>query len=106
MYIPIFPVITDEGQQKLLIVLHNHPDPDALASGFALQYLAEKRYKLKAHIDYDGVVSRAENLAMVQELRVPLKKISRIKFEDYDRIALLDTQLGQGNNLHLLVLCR
>lgn len=87
-----------EGQQSLLIVLHNHPDPDALASGFALRYLAEKRYTLKAHIAYDGLISRAENLAMVRELRIPLKKISRVRFDQYDRIALLDSQPGQGNN--------
>jgi len=87
-----------EGQQSLLIVLHNHPDPDALASGFALRYLAEKRYKIETHIAYGGLISRAENLAMVKELRIPLKKISRIDFACYTRIALLDTQPGQGNN--------
>ena len=87
-----------QGQQSLLIVLHNHPDPDALASGMALRYLAQKRYKIETHIAYGGLISRAENLAMVKELRIPLKKISRVNFESYDRIALLDTQPGQGNN--------
>jgi nanoRNase/pAp phosphatase (c-di-AMP/oligoRNAs hydrolase) len=87
-----------DGQPNLLIVLHNNPDPDALASGFALRYLAEKRYKLQAHITYGGLISRAENLAMVRELKIPLKKIFRISFTNYTRVALLDTQPGQGNN--------
>lgn len=87
-----------EGHTPLLIVLHNHPDPDALASGFALRHLAQKRYKIEAHIAYGGLIGRAENLAMVKELRIPLKQISRVKLEHYDRIALLDTQPGQGNN--------
>lgn len=87
-----------DGQHTLLIVLHNNPDPDALASGFALRYLAEKRYKIQAHITYGGLISRAENLAMVKELNIPLKKISRISFASYTRVALLDTQPGQGNN--------
>jgi nanoRNase/pAp phosphatase (c-di-AMP/oligoRNAs hydrolase) len=87
-----------DGQKKLLVILHNHPDPDALASGFALKYLAEKRYSLQGEIAYGGLISRAENLAMVRELKIPLKRISRVKFTNYDRIAMVDTQPGQGNN--------
>ncbi len=87
-----------KGQKSLVIVLHNHPDPDALASGLALRYLADKRYNIDAQIAYGGLISRAENLAMVKELDIPLKQIGRLKLEHYDRVALLDTQPGQGNN--------
>jgi len=83
---------------KLLIVLHNNPDPDALASGFGLKHLVEKRYKVKASIAYGGMIARAENLAMVKILKIPLKNINRIKYSTYDCIAMLDTQPGAGNN--------
>lgn len=83
---------------KLLIVLHDNPDPDALASGFGLKYLIEKRYAVQTSIAYGGMISRAENLAMVKSLKIPLKNINRIKYSAYDCVALLDTQPGAGNN--------
>ena len=53
---------------------------------------------MKTTIVYGGLIGRAENQALVRELKIPLKKITRIKFESYDRIAMLDTQPGAGNN--------
>lgn len=82
----------------MLIVLHNNPDPDAMASGFALGYLVEKLYDMRATLVYGGLIGRAENQAMVRELKIPLKKISRIRIESYDVVAMLDTQPGAGNN--------
>jgi nanoRNase/pAp phosphatase (c-di-AMP/oligoRNAs hydrolase) len=33
-------------RKRLLIVIHNHPDPDALASAFALRYLLQADFHL------------------------------------------------------------
>jgi nanoRNase/pAp phosphatase (c-di-AMP/oligoRNAs hydrolase) len=87
-----------EGHQNLLIVLHNNPDPDALASAYAFSYLAQKRYNIQPHIAYGGMISRAENRALVHELKIPLKKLDRIRYTSYTCIAVLDTQPGAGNN--------
>lgn len=84
--------------KTLLIILHNNPDPDAIASGFALSYLTQKRYDLKASLAYGGYIIRAENKALVNTLKISLKHISRIKFSIYDRIAIVDSQPGAGNN--------
>jgi len=86
------------NQKELLIVLHNNPDPDALAGGLALSYLVKERYNIRSTIAYDGMIGRAENQALVREIKIPLKKIRYIRFAAYERIALLDTQPGVGNN--------
>jgi nanoRNase/pAp phosphatase (c-di-AMP/oligoRNAs hydrolase) len=87
-----------DGQKKLLVILHNNPDPDALASALAFSYLTQKRYDAQTDIAYGGLIGRAENQAMVRELKIPLKQINRIRYSIYDRITLLDTQPGAGNN--------
>jgi len=77
-----------ENQKKLLIVLHNNPDPDALASGLALSYLVKERYNIRSTIAYGGMIGRAENQALVREIKIPLKKIRRIRFAAYDKIVV------------------
>lgn len=86
------------GQKELLIVVHNNPDPDAMATAMALGYFAQKRYKIKSSIAYGGIIGRAENQAMVRKLKIRMKQIHRIHFDRYDRIALVDTQPGSGNH--------
>lgn len=87
------------GKRKMLIAVHNNPDPDALASAFALEHIAQSRHGIQSDIGYGGLVSRPENLAMVRELKITLKKINRVRLENYDLIAMVDTQPGAGNNL-------
>lgn len=86
------------GQKRLLIVLHDNPDPDAMATAFALKYLTEEAFAIKATIAFGGLIERAENRAMVRELRIPLKRINRVRFDTYDRIALVDTQPDAANH--------
>ncbi len=86
------------GKKRLLCVLHNYPDPDAMASAMALSYLAREKFGIKSVIGYDGLIGRAENTAMVRELKIRLKHLNRLKLERYDCIAMLDTQPGAGNN--------
>lgn len=87
-----------ENQQELLVIIHNNPDPDAIATAWALCYLAEKRSNVQSSIACGGYIGRAENRAMVQKLKIKLEQVNKIKFKKYDRIALVDTQPGAGNN--------
>jgi nanoRNase/pAp phosphatase (c-di-AMP/oligoRNAs hydrolase) len=87
-----------QAHSKLLIVVHDNPDPDAIASAAALRYLAENRYGSYASIAYGGIIGRAENRAMVSNLSISMKQINRVRVDRYDRIAVVDTQPGAGNN--------
>ncbi|MBN2324411.1 MAG: DHH family phosphoesterase [Spirochaetes bacterium] len=85
-------------KKRLLILVHNNPDPDAIASAAALGYLAEARAGIKYSIAYGGIVGRAENREMVRKMKLEMKQVNRISFDRYDCIALVDTQPGSGNN--------
>jgi nanoRNase/pAp phosphatase (c-di-AMP/oligoRNAs hydrolase) len=87
-----------DGKEHLLVVVHNSPDPDAIASAVALGYLAEKRREIDVSIAFGGSVGRAENREMIRKLKIHMKQINRINFEKYDCIALVDTQPGAANN--------
>ena len=86
------------GGKRLIVFLHNHPDPDALAAGWLLQRMAE-RLGLRSQIVYKGQFGRAENRTMVKLLRIPARHFrERMRFFKTDRFALVDTQPGSGNN--------
>lgn len=82
----------------LLIVTHNHPDPDAMASAFAVQYLGRKLTGLRSRIVYGGIVGRAENQAMAQVLKIPLHPVRKEDFAHHKSIALVDTQPAFKNH--------
>lgn len=83
---------------RLLILTHDFPDPDALASAFALQHLAKSEYGIRSRIAYGGFIARTENQSMVKTLRIPVHKVTANDFKRYKHIALVDTQLGFKNN--------
>lgn len=82
----------------LLILPHNNPDPDAIASAMALKYLAEQRHGIATTIRYEGIVGRAENRALVSYLRNPMKRLVTADLTNASHIALIDTQPGAGNH--------
>src|SRR3990167_8696408 len=85
--------------EKVLIITHDNPDPDAMSAAAALKYLIEERAHKKVYAAYSGVLGRAENRAMMKLLDLDIKPIKRIKFENFDAVAMVDTQPGAGNNL-------
>lgn len=89
---------TLSSAKKLLVVLHDNPDPDALASGMALKALCEQHFDLQVTVTYGGLINRAENKAMVQELEIEIVPFDSIDVKSFDRIATVDTQPGRGNN--------
>ena len=58
-----------QGQSSLLILPHNDPDPDAIASAVALSYLLANQLNIEAPIGYKGIIGRAENRALIRYLR-------------------------------------
>jgi nanoRNase/pAp phosphatase (c-di-AMP/oligoRNAs hydrolase) len=82
---------------SLLIVTHDHPDPDALASAWALALLAKKYCRSRVRIGYGGIVGRRENRMMLDSLGIPARPL---KSSDLDapNLALVDTQPRFKNN--------
>lgn len=83
---------------SLLILTHNDPDPDAIASAAALQWLLKERMGVEAHVAYKGIVGRAENKALVRYLGYPLRLLMEAEVSRSLPVALVDTQPGAGNN--------
>ena len=76
---------------RVLILLHNDPDPDALASGLALRNVL-RRTKQTAIIAAIGGVTRPENLRMVNLLDLHVELITPEQVADYERVAMVDVQ--------------
>lgn len=81
-----------KGKRRGLILTHDNPDPDSVASATALAFLLEKRAGVVSQVAYGGIVGRAENMAFLRVLKLPVIPVSQVVFEDYDLIALVDTQ--------------
>jgi nanoRNase/pAp phosphatase (c-di-AMP/oligoRNAs hydrolase) len=82
----------------LVILPHDNPDPDALASAAALKYLAATVLKKEAHIALGGIVGRAENRAMLTYLNITLVPVGEVSFGGDTLVTLVDTQPNRPNN--------
>jgi nanoRNase/pAp phosphatase (c-di-AMP/oligoRNAs hydrolase) len=76
---------------RILILLHNEPDPDAMASGLALRTLLH-RTKTTAVIAAVEGVTRPENVRMAHLLDIHVETIRPDQLEEFDRIAMVDVQ--------------
>jgi nanoRNase/pAp phosphatase (c-di-AMP/oligoRNAs hydrolase) len=76
---------------RVLILLHNDPDPDAMASGLALRNVL-RRTKQTAIIAALQGVTRPENQRMVNLLDIHVETITPEQLGDFERIAMVDVQ--------------
>jgi len=83
---------------QLVILPHDNPDPDSLASAAAIKYLVHTFAKKDAHIVLGGIVGRAENRAMLTYLNITLVPVSEVRFTRKTTVVLVDTQPGRSNN--------
>src|SRR5580765_1217754 len=77
--------------ERVLIMLHNDPDPDAMASGLALRNVL-RRTKTTAIIGAMKGVTRPENLRMVNLLDLHVEAITVESLKEFDRVAMVDVQ--------------
>ncbi len=85
------------GKASILIVTHDHPDPDALAAAYALRHLILMKTGRAAVIAYDGVIGRGENCAMVRELEIETVPLATLDPFEFSVVCLVDAQPGTGN---------
>lgn len=81
----------------LLIMTHDHPDPDGLASAWALAHLVKKICHGRGRIVFGGMIGRQENRLMLESLGVPAYPL-RKSDKDAAHAALVDTQPPFKNN--------
>jgi nanoRNase/pAp phosphatase (c-di-AMP/oligoRNAs hydrolase) len=77
--------------ERVLILTHNDPDPDAMASAMALRNVL-RRTRQTAIIGCLQGVTRPENQRMVKLLDIHLETITPESVAEYDRVAMVDVQ--------------
>jgi nanoRNase/pAp phosphatase (c-di-AMP/oligoRNAs hydrolase) len=83
---------------RVVFVSHVQPDPDSLGSMLGLAHLVEQRLGLPTIITRDGVISRAENRAMVEVLHLDLEKIEDVEWGESDAVVMVDSQPNTGRH--------
>ena len=83
--------------RRALILTHDNPDPDAVASACGLAFLLSASAHIRAHAAYGGIIGRAENKALVKVLHLPIQPIARLDPQEHDLVCLVDTQPEVGN---------
>jgi nanoRNase/pAp phosphatase (c-di-AMP/oligoRNAs hydrolase) len=76
---------------RILILLHNEPDPDAMASGLALRTVLHRTRTTAVIAALEGV-TRPENVRMANLLDSHVETISQDAIEEFDRICMVDVQ--------------
>ncbi|RJP75275.1 MAG: bifunctional oligoribonuclease/PAP phosphatase NrnA [Candidatus Abyssobacteria bacterium SURF_17] len=84
------------GKERILIISHDNPDPDTLASAFALRDLVMRKLGADSIIAFSGIIGRAENRAMIKHLGIPLKRLEELDLSKFDATVLVDSQPHTG----------
>ena len=91
------------GFRNLLVVTHDNPDPDAIATGWVILTLIQERLQRPARLIAGGAIVRAENRQMVELLQPPIQLVNQVEMPEGTATTLVDCQLGASN--HLLTRC-
>src|SRR4051794_16858620 len=78
--------------RSVTFVSHVHPDPDSLGSMLGLAHLVETSLGKPTRLTRDGLISRAENRAMVEFLDIDLAPIDSLEYDEGDAVVMVDSQ--------------
>lgn len=85
------------SRRRLLVLTHANPDPDSLGSALGLRHLAAVGLGIPGTFAIAGRIMRAENREMVKSCDIEMMPQADVRFEDYDCVAVVDTQPGFGH---------
>lgn len=83
---------------RWLVLTHDHPDPDALASAVTMTKVLRGAFGRRATAAYGGIIGRAENREMVRVLKLRLSHVRHLQLKRFEHFVLVDTQPHTGNN--------
>src|SRR5262245_22317090 len=84
--------------RSVAFVSHVHPDTDSLGSMLGLAHLVESRLDKPTRLIRDGLISRAENRAMVELLEVDLDPIEEVTWRRGEALVMVDSQPNTGRH--------
>jgi len=87
------------GRERLLILTHRGPDPDALGACQGVAHLVREAFAMPVDVATVGEIHRAENLAMVRALDLDFGVYERVDPAAYFGAVLVDTQPDFGHTL-------
>ncbi|MBY0513850.1 MAG: DHH family phosphoesterase [Gemmataceae bacterium] len=87
-----------QAAERVVFVSHVQPDPDSLGSMLGLAHLVDQRLGKPTVITRDGLISRAENRAMVEVLDLDLRKLDDVDWGDGDLAVMVDSQPNTGRH--------
>jgi len=91
--VPIARLLEEHRGERHLVVLHNYPDPDAIASAYAHR-LISAAFDIEVDTVYMGNVSHQQNIALTRVLDLDLIAYDpqEIDFDTYDGAVFVDNQ--------------
>jgi len=88
------------GHSEVLIVMHDNPDPDAIAAGWGVYKLVQEKLRVPVRLLGGGAIVRAENRLMVELLRPPLELVDELPPVSEAAVVLVDCGLETKNQLY------
>ena len=85
---------TLEDAESLAIVCHYQPDPDCLASAYALEWIATQNGVNDTDIFYQGHITHQEIRSFISIFDIELNEIDDTTFEEYDLVAFVDHSIS------------
>lgn len=77
--------------RKICIVMQHTPDPDAIGSAMALEWLLEEKFDLQSDIFYSGQISHPQNQTEINVLDVRLRHKDEFDIKKYSTFITVDT---------------
>jgi len=86
-------------KERVLVLLHDDPDPDGIAAGLALRALLGRTARTCPMASYKPV-TRPENLEMLERLAIDIVPMEEIDLSRYPAIATVDVQPAYFGDRH------
>jgi nanoRNase/pAp phosphatase (c-di-AMP/oligoRNAs hydrolase) len=87
------------GFERLLVVTHDTPDPDTIASGWVIWLILRERLARPVRLVGRGAILRAENRHLVDLLKPPLEMVHDLEVPPGTGAVLVDCSPRSGNHL-------
>lgn len=87
-----FNILEKHRGEKHIVILHEYPDPDAIAAGYTHRIISQE-FDIEADILYSGTISHPQNIALIQALDYKLIPYEAgFDFSGYNAAVFVDHQ--------------